>query len=53
MTPRRATPVQVVRVNTTAESTRALDALWREGGPVIEAPSVVVLRAWLRSWRRP
>ena len=46
MTPRHTTPAPVVRVHAKANFTRALDVLWREGGPVIGAPSVVALGAW-------
>ena len=46
MTPRHTTPAPVVRVHAKADFTRALDVLWREGGPVIGAPSVAALGAW-------
>ncbi len=46
MTPRHTTPAPVVRVHAKANFTRALDVLWREGGPVIGAPSVAALGAW-------
>ena len=46
MTLRRPGEEPPVRVDTHEECTRALDALWRHGGPPIEAPSVQALRIW-------